>query len=283
MSDHALGPVVGTGSGTQPEPELVVVADPEAASQAAAERVADALTQAVRERGRADWATTGGSTPVGIYRHLGAVPLRDTVPWNDIHTWWGDDRFVPRDHPLSNVKPLDDVLLDVGGHEEGTSGLGTGLHIPLSNLHPFRPGEVIGASRDAAACAADLAAELHATGLLTADGWPVFDLVLLGIGPDGHVLSVFPGSGAFDSTDWALAIPAPTHIEPHVERVTLNPAVLGVARQILVVASGASKAPILGDIFGPQRNVRRWPAQLARSPNATWILDEAASSKLPQR
>jgi 6-phosphogluconolactonase len=263
------------------EPEIVVVADPEAASAAAAEGIAEALRAAVEARGRADWATTGGSTPVGIYARLAAPAMADAVPWSAVHTWWGDDRFVPRDHPLSNVKPLDDVLLDIGGHAAGTAAGGrAGLHVAVENLHPFRTSEAIGAGLPAAACASELAVELRAAGLPEAGGWPVLDLVLLGLGPDGHVLSVFPGSAAFDSPLWALDIPAPTHVEPHVERVTLNPAIVTAARKVLVVSYGAGKAEVLASILGPVRDVRRWPAQIARRDGATWILDEAAAANL---
>lgn len=262
------------------EPELVVVADADAAASEAAHRIAATLRDAVAARGRADWATTGGSTPVGIYRRLVATDLRDAVPWASVHTWWGDDRFVPSDHPLSNLKPFDDIMLDAGGYEAGRAVGPTRLPIPPGNVHPFRIGEAIGGGRDAAATAAALAAELRAAGLDEADGWPVLDLVLLGIGGDGHLLSVFPGSAAFDATDWALAVPAPTHIEPHVERVTLNPAIVGAARQVLVVAQGAAKADVLGAVFGAERDPRRWPAQLARRAGATWILDEAAAANV---
>lgn len=252
------------------EARLVIVTDAEAAAAEAARRVARILADAVAARGRADWATTGGSTPVGIYRRLREAPLRDAVPWSGVHVWWGDDRFVPRDHPLSNVRPLDDVLLDP---EHGVA-------LPVANLHPFRTGESIGAGWDAAWAAANLAGELAAAGLPEQDGWPVLDLILLGIGGDGHVLSVFPGSGAFDATDVALAIPAPMHIEPHVERVTLNPALLSVARNVVAVAHGSGKAGILGEVFGSMRDARRWPAQLALGPTATWIVDEAAAAGL---
>jgi 6-phosphogluconolactonase len=263
------------------EPRLVVVADPAAVAAEAARHIATALADAVAARGRAHWATSGGSTPIGIYQRLVAPPHRDTVPWQHVHVWWGDDRFVPRDHPLSNVLSFEEIVLDIAGREEGTVGPhGPGVRIPVDQIHPFRTTEAIGAGRDAAFAAAELADELRSAGLDTADGWPVFDLMLVGIGPDGHVLSVFPGSAAFDSTAWALAIPAPTHIEPHVERVTLNPAVLGVARDLLAVATGSDKAPVLGQVFGDERDPRRWPAQLARRAGATWILDEAAAADL---
>jgi 6-phosphogluconolactonase len=252
------------------EPLLVVLETPDAAAAEAAKRIAKSLADAVRTRGRVDWVTTGGSTVSPIYRRLAAPPVRDVVPWSAVRVWWGDDRYVPRDHPLSNVKPLDDLLLDRGR-----------VPLPVANLHPFPVAAAIGGMRDAGWAAAQAAAELRTAHLPTADGWPVLDLILLGIGVDGHVLSVFPGSMAFESTDWALAIPAPTHIGPHVERITLNPAILGVARQILVVATGSAKAPVLATVFGTNRNPNRWPAQLARRASATWILDRAAAADLP--
>lgn len=267
------------------EPKIIVVADAGAASALAAERITASLRAAVESRGRADWATTGGSTPVGIYRHLASARHLEHVPWPAVHVWWGDDRYVPRDHALSNVKPFDDIMLDVGGHQAGSAlgGGSAGVPITLDQLHPFRTTESIGAGTGTAGCATELEGELRAADLATIDGWPVLDLVLLGVGGDGHALSVFPGSAAFESEAWALGIPAPTHIEPHVERITLNPALLRVAREVLVVMHGAGKGEILGKIFGPEVDPLRWPAQLARRGGATWILDEAAAAHLPPR
>ena len=266
------------------EPEILVFPDQAAGAIEAAGRVAASLADAVGARGRADWATTGGSTPVAIYRRLAARPLINAIPWADVHVWWGDDRYVPRDHPLSNVKPFEDVLLDFSNAEEGTAIAGyERVPLPAENIHPFRTGEAIGRGADAASCAAALAGELRGAGLPQQDGWPVFDLMLLGIGPDGHLLSVFPGSPALDSRELAMAIPAPTHVEPHVARVTLNPAVIGVARQVIVVITGAEKAAVVADILGPERDPRRWPGVLARREGSVWILDEAAASRLPGR
>jgi len=265
-----MGCLLSTGPDPGDEPRIVVAADASAVAALAADRIALTLGDAVAARGRADWATTGGSAPAGIYRRLVVPPLFEAVPWADIHVWWGDDRYVPRDDPLSNVKPLDDILL--GGHPP--------VPLPLANRHPFPTTQAIRDGRGAGWCAAALADELRAAGLEDVDGWPVLDLMLLGIGGDGHLLSVFPGSAALDSPDLALAIPAPTHIEPQVERVTLNPAMVGVARAVLVVAYGPDKAAILAEILGADRDPRRLPAQLARRPGATWILDAAAGAGL---
>ena len=251
------------------EPELVVVADTAAAMAEGARRIAAILAAAVTERGRADWAVTGGSTAAGIYRGLTDQPLRDEVPWPAVRVWWGDDRYVPRDHPLSNVKPFDDILL---GPE--------GVPIPIDQVHPFRMSEAIGRGLGAAWCAAALADELRGAGLPAVDGWPAFDLLVLGVGGDGHALSVFAGSLAIGAGELAMAIPAPTHIEPHVARVTLNPAVIGSARRVLVVATGAGKAEVLAEVLGPIRDPVRWPSQFARRAGATWILDDAAASGL---
>ncbi|MDQ6793917.1 MAG: 6-phosphogluconolactonase [Chloroflexota bacterium] len=274
------------------EARVEVLADAESVSASAAEQIATILRRATDDHGRADWTTTGGSTPAGIYRHLATPPLRDRVTWPAVHLWWGDDRYVPRDHPLSNVLPADQILLEATARA-GLSGTGatggdviTGREpaadIPIDNIHAMPMGAAIGENRGPAWVAARYEAELRSAGLDVESGWPVFDLVLLGVGPDGHVLSVFPGSDAFDRPEWVLPVPAPTHIEPKVTRVTLNPHVLDVARSVLVVAHGAGKAAILGEVFGPTRDARRWPAQLARRPGATWLLDEAAAARLPQ-
>jgi len=252
------------------EPRIVVLPDPDGVADAAAELIAAALCAAAGARGRADWATTGGSAPSAIYRRLVSPPLRDEVPWPDVHVWWGDDRFVRRTDALSNVLPADRELLD---------------RVPIQgrNVHPVPVDAALDGSHDAAWAAEAYERELRDADLPVMGGWPVFDLVLIGIGPDGHLLSVFPGSAALDEpAAWMLPIPAPTHVEPHVERVTLNPRVLDVAGHILVVVHGESKAQILGKVLGTERDATRLPAQLARRAGATWLLDEAAAAALPE-
>lgn len=252
------------------EPAVRIFVDPASTSRAAAEVIALALGEGVAARGRADWATTGGSTPVGIYRALSVAPLRDLVPWERVHVWWGDDRFVPRDDPLSNVLPFETELLP---------------QVPLrpEHVHAPRMREAIAAGLGPEAVAASYELALQGANLPeTDDGFPILDVVLVGIGGDGHVLSVFPGSPLFDMPTWVSAVPAPTHIEPHVDRVSLHPRVLQASRLPMVVAHGAAKAAIVGRVLGPTRDVRRWPAQVARCPGAVWLLDRAAATEVPE-
>lgn len=273
------------------EPTLQVLPDEAAVARVAAERIAVALMAAVERHGRADLATTGGSAPVAIYRLLATSPLREAVPWEEIHIWFGDDRYVPRDHPLSNVLLVDQGLLASaafsGQSGTGASGIDVelgrdqGVMLPVQQVHPFPCGVAIGEARGAPWCAATYAEEIRRSVRLDGDERPIFDLVLVGIGPDGHVLSVFPGSAALTSSELALAIPAPTHVEPHVERVTLNPSILASADELLAITHGAAKAAAIGEIFGPLRDPGRWPAQLARRSGAIWLIDEAAAAQLP--
>jgi 6-phosphogluconolactonase len=274
------------------EPKIEVLAVPEATSRAAAEAIADALVDAVAERGRADWATTGGSTPVGIYRELAVAPLRDIVPWQAVNVWWGDDRYVPRDHPWSNALPLDEVLVSAAARASlsGTGeypidveeGIEPGVPLPVANIHAPRMGDAIGLASGPEWAAEEYGDRLRDAGLPTSDdGFPILDIVLVGVGPDGHVMSVFPGSALFDSEAWVSAVPAPTHVEPHVARISLHPRILEVARLPIVVAHGAGKAAALASVLGDEHDVRRWPAQLARREGALWFLDRAAASELP--
>jgi 6-phosphogluconolactonase len=260
------------------EPLIDVLPDAEAASAAAAMLIAGALADAVRERGRADWATTGGSTPIPIYRRLVQPPLRDLVPWDRVHVWWGDDRAVPRDHPLSNRLPLDEVLLHGEGEIDALTGAEPGVPLPMANVHAMP----IDAATPLDQAAERYEAELRAAPL-TRDpaGFPVLDIVLVGVGPDGHVLSVFPGSPLFDSPAWVSTVPPPEHVEPHVARISLHPRILVAARLPIVVVLGVAKAGVVANVLGGPRDVRRWPAQLARRPGAAWFLDSAAAAELP--
>lgn len=254
---------------TPGEPEIAVLRDGGGASSLAARRIAEALAAAVAGRGVAHWVTTGGSTPGPIYRSLVEAPVRAIVPWELLHLWWTDDRWAPADGPLSNARAAREQLLP-------------SVPVPAAQVHAIPVGEALDGGHDAAWAAARYAAALRAAAIqLGPAGFPVLDVVLLGIGGDGHLLSVFPGSATWDDPAWVQAVPAPTHIEPHVARVTLHPRILDAARLLVVVVHGASKAAIVGRVFGPRTDPRQLPAQLARRPGAIWILDEAAAAMLP--
>jgi 6-phosphogluconolactonase len=262
MSDGVLG-----------EPDVIVLADPDAVARAAAERVAEALSAAIAVRGVAHWATTGGSSPAGIYRLLVAPPLRDAVDWSRVHLWWGDERFVSRRDPLSNAAAADEILLDRT----------TGVRLSSFHVHPWPCEQAVQMGQGPEWVVQRYITDVSQLVPTGPGGRPAFDILQVGIGPDGHVLSVFPDSAAFDTDAVAVAVPAPTHIEPNVERVTFGPRILDDAVVLLAVATGAAKAAVLAQVLGPEQDERRWPAQRARRVGATWLLDEAAAAELPGR
>ena len=251
------------------EPEVIVFPMPSDVSHAAAVQIADALIDAVERRGVAHWVTTGGSTPGQIYRHLADSELRETVPWERVHLWWSDDRWVPPDDILSNALACWDILL-------------RDVPVPLDQVHVIPIAEAMNTGEGPEAVAERYEATIRSAGIDPDDaGFPRMDVILVGVGSDGHVFSVFPDSTTWDDPRWVQPVEAPTHIAPRVARVTLHPAFVVAARLPLVVILGATKSNILGDIFGSLVDVRRWPAQLARRSGAIWLLDSAAAPGLP--
>ena len=252
-------------------PTVRVLDDAQGVAEAAAGRIIEAATAAVAARGVFHLCTTGGSTPTALYRAL-REPARAThMPWAQTQIWFGDDRFVPRADPLSNVYPLDTQLL---------SASADGAPSPLSPsaVHPWPT-----SAADAPTAVSAYLAELRGAGVPhTAMGFPIFDLVLIGIGGDGHCLSVFPGSPlALDGAPVAAGVPAPTHIEPHVPRLSFSLGVLASAREVLALAPGAGKAEALSRIFNSTTAVADVPAKAALIPTAIWLLDTASAAILP--
>lgn len=263
--------------GTPGEPALRIVPADQVPS-AAAEVIVDALTRAIDARGAAHWATTGGSTAPGIYGALLTLPMLERVRWDRVHVWWGDDRFVPYDHPDSNVLPFDTAFLGVNLADGGPMG----APVPADHVHRWPIPQAIAGGGGPAGAAAGYADDLRSLVPLDDAGTPVLDLVVLGAGPDGHVLSVFPDSPVWDSPELTAAVPAPDHVGPHVERVTLHPRLLAAARTVLVVTTGAAKADKVA-LAWTGDDARELPLRAARLTTATWVLDEAAAAGLPGR
>jgi len=254
------------------DPTVRILNNADSVAEAAADRVIEAATTAVAARGVFQLCTTGGSTPAALYRALREPSRTIRMPWGETQIWFGDDRFVPRADPLSNVAPLDAQLLGAG-----TDGALSPL--ASSAVHPWPT-----TAADAPSAVGAYLAELRSAGVPhTPTGFPIFDLVLIGIGSDGHCLSVFPGSPlALEGAPVAAGVPAPTHIEPHVPRLSFSLGMVSSAREVLALAPGAGKAEALARIFSSATAVIEAPAKAALIPTATWLLDTASAANLPE-
>lgn len=273
------------GAAPAGEPEVVVVADRAALARAAAARVVDELRAAIDRRGEAHLALTGGSTALPLYEEL-AGNWRDALDWRRVHLWWGDERLVPVDHPASNTGLAYGALLGAGERP--------GLAVPAENLHPFGVDEALGESDPGPLAAERYAVEIARRVPSSSSGLPAFDVILLGVGPDGHLLSVFAGSPALAvDAPLVVAVPAPEHVEPHLPRLTLSPRLLEAARLLVVMVAGSAKAevvagalaaegpPAAGGAPAADGAPAELIARLARRANALWLLDEGAAALLP--
>jgi 6-phosphogluconolactonase len=250
-------------------PRILVASGPDAFASTAADLVVAALAGAVGERGIAHIALTGGSSASGLYRELRAPGRTVALDWTRVHLWFGDDRVVPLQHADSNAGLAARELLSADGPA-----------VPADNVHAMLAG-MDATEADAGARAADRYTAELAVVPHDANGVPVLDLLLLGMGPDGHVLSVFPGSVALSpEAPLVVAIPAPTHVGPSVPRVTLHPAVVAAARSVLLMVGGAAKAPMVADVLEGEPAIETCPARLARLMTATWLLDTGSARDL---
>ncbi len=240
------------------KPVIEVHDDAEATAHALAERFAAAARAALADHGRFAVALSGGSTPKRAYDLLGDAYLEE-VPWQHVDVFWGDERCVAANDPRSNQRLARETFLDVVG-------------LPEANLHPI----VCDGDPDEAAAAyeADLRAYFGDA--------PRFDLVLLGLGDNGHTASLWPGSTVLDERErWA----APVHVaDPDLWRVTLTYPVLNAAKAVCFLVTGAGKADAVNQVIEGPRDVARLPAQ-GIDPGAgrlRYLLDRAAAARLPE-
>jgi 6-phosphogluconolactonase len=233
-----------------PVPAVRVFDDLQALSEAAAPWVADLLIDRVRTDGRASLVLSGGSTPGPLYGLL-AERFAQRVPWPRVDLFWSDERYVPHDHPQSNYRLAKRALLDHVG-------------IPAGQIHPMPTN--FQAPRDAALDYETTLATYFA-------GRPaIFDVMLLGIGADGHIASVFAGSEAIATSRAVLAVRAPA--EPP-SRLTLTLPIIAAARRIGVLVAGSDKAPALAETFAGKASDLP-AAKLARTAAPIWWVDRRA-------
>jgi len=248
-------------------PEIRIVKDPEELTRAAAGEFVRCAKEAVRQLGRFTVALSGGTTPRALYCLLATQPtFRTLLPWRSAHFFWGDERHVPPDHEDSNYRVAREAMLSL-------------VEIPPENIH-----RIHAENPDAAAVAAEYESELLRFFAPKASKLPRFDLVLLGMGPDGHTASLFPGSDALHVQDRLVTA---TWVEKfHGHRITLTLPVLNNAATVLFLAAGKEKAEVVREVLSrveqPVKAETRFPASLVRPTNGRllWIVDELAAQLL---
>lgn len=249
-----------------PEARAVIHASPEMLAEAAAARLAVRLMDAQSERGEADLVLTGGGIAAAVYQALRASQVRYAIDWSRVNIWWGDERFLPASDPRRNETQARQALLDA-------------LPLDPARVHPMPASDgPDGPDPEAAAAryADELAGAAPGTALL-----PHFDLVLLGIGADGHVASVFPEHpAAYESRLVAAVRGSP---KPPPTRVTLTLPALNTAEEVWLIVSGAKKAKAARMALAGAGPVQVPAAGVHGLERVLWLLDRAAAHEIPPR
>lgn len=248
-------------------PSVRVLPDVAAVQRAAAEEFTQRTEAAVRARAAAFVTLSGGSTPRGLHTLLAdpAEPFRTRVPWARLHVFWGDERPVPPDHPDSNYRMAHDTLL-------------RHVAVPPAQVHRIA-GEDPDPARAAERYARELREVFAAPGRLEA-GWPRFDLVILGMGADGHTASLFPGTDAVHEATRLVVALWVAKLGSH--RITLTPPVLNAADAVVFLVTGGDKAETLAAVLEGPWQPDVYPSQVIR-PRAgapIWLVDRAAAARL---
>ena len=241
--------------------EIRTLNTPQELFAAAAELVASAATEAVAERGRFTIALSGGSTPKSLYTLL-ATNARTSLPWDRMFFFFGDERHVPPTDPESNYRMADEAMLS---------------KIPVAQSNVFR---VMAENPDAKAAADAYEQSLRKFFSLEAGQFPSFDLILLGMGPDGHTASLFPGTeGLQEKSKLVIA----NWVEKlKTSRISLTLPVLNAAHSVAFLVSGTDKAAVLKSVLEGDAPAEQYPAKLVRLAQGKliWLLDRAAASAL---
>jgi len=231
--------------------QLEISANQAQLAERAADLLASQLVQVLAERQRALLALAGGTTPAAAYRLLGQHPLA----WDRVDVLLGDERWVGPQDPSSNARMLHETLLAQGPAREAR------FHpVPTERATPLASAEAFG----------------EILGQLAPGDPPVLDLILLGLGDDGHTASLFPGSAAPGVTDRSVAVGEGKGLE----RITLTAPVLSAARQVIILVSGAAKQEALRRLLDPSESPLRTPAKLVQPSTPVLVLADAAAAGL---
>jgi 6-phosphogluconolactonase len=241
--------------------EVIILPDPGALADEAARRFAGLAHAAIDRQGRFSVALSGGSTPRALHQRLAQPPLSGSIDWERVFVFWGDERFVPPDHEESCFRMARETLLD---------------HVPIPAANIF-PVPTVGGTpeRAAAAYAETLVAQFGAD-------TPRLDLILLGMGPDGHTASLFPGHPEPSAPGDALVIAVHDSPKPPPTRISFTYRLINAAENVIFLVAGADKAPRLRDVLRGPRNIAQLPAQGVRPAQGAlvWLMDRAAAAQL---
>jgi 6-phosphogluconolactonase len=228
----------------------------------AAEEIARCANEVVLKQGRFSIALSGGNTPRGVYERLAAADVRGGLPWDEMHFFWGDERHVPPDHPESNYRMAWEAML-------------SRVPVPPRNIHRI-PAEI----PEPLEAASRYEGELSRFFDTPSGEQPRFDLVLLGIGEDGHTASLFPGTEALSVDDRSVAANWVKRLGSW--RITLTLPAINRADRVLIMAAGKSKRRVLRTVLRGSKNRVLLPVQRVRpsSENLTWMVDSAAAEGL---
>lgn len=242
-------------------PDIRIYPDLDALSEAAAEFFTKSARAAVATTGRFTVALAGGSTPRPMYERLAAPPFGDVVPWPGIRVFWGDERCLPPDHPDSNYRMAREALL-------------SRVSIPSDNIYRMA-GE-----RPPDAAAAGYAETLCDVFRLAEGELPRFDLILLGMGSDGHTASLFPGTDVLTEEEKPVASHSVDKLA--TDRLTLTLPTINNAAHVVFLVAGEGKAETLQRVLEGSYEPANLPSQLIRPTHGrlTWLIDEAAASRL---
>lgn len=247
---------------TNSDREILVCDDDEAVAREAARRFVAHAAAAIQQRGRFAIALSGGRTPKRLYELLSDDPYRDRVDWSFVHFFWGDERFVPSTNQASNYHMTEVALLNT-------------LELNNGNVHRVRT-----EMKSADAAAAAYEREIVAFFQPGPGEIPQFDLVLLGLGTNGHTASLFPHTHLLHENAHLVASEYIDEVKQ--SRISFTAPLLNAGRNVLFLITGAEKASVTNEVlFGP-RDPERLPAQLIHSGSESWLLDRAAAAALPK-
>jgi 6-phosphogluconolactonase len=241
-------------------PMIERFSDLPALQAAAAAQIAALCERIGRERGRVLLAVSGGSAPPGVFRLLCDEPLRERVPWEQLSVIWCDERAVPFDHPESNYRLTRETLLD---------------HVPILSLHVYPVATYYSPQRAAEIYSRQVAA------LVEAHGGRI-DIALLGMGPDGHTASLFPGHPALNAPPGAFAVAVADAPKPPPDRITLTAEALNHTAHALFLVAGADKAAKVREALRGPYDPAATPAQLVQPAHGEvrWLIDATAAAEL---